>query len=161
MKIYESVEKIDFNNLVKQLVDEREKPTNIDFLIEAKDPARELLKYCVYHLGAKDYRDCIEEISHNMFPIEALLTYFSAIDKNMFMMIETDASDRYENPHGIIKDNLDPRLSNYIRISDLPDSPILDIFLDLLKRWGWWTPDGYHYYNDEFDEDLVSELELS
>lgn len=160
MKIYESVEKADCNEIVKQLVNEREKPTDRNFLIEAEDPTRELLKYCVYHLGAKDYRDCIEEISHNMFPIEALLTYFSAIDKNMFMMIETDASDRYENPHGIVNVNSNPMLSNYIRISDLSASPILDIFLDLLKRWGWWTPDGQHYFERGTKKTLVAKLEL-
>ena len=160
MKIYESVEKIDCNEIVKQLVDEREKPTDRNFLINAEDPARELLKYCVYHLGADDYRECIEEISNNRFAIEALLTYFSAIDKNMFMMIETDASDRYENAHGIVKDNLDPWLSNYIRISDLPDSPISDIFLDLLKRWDWWTPDGQHYFEKGIKRTLVSKLKL-
>lgn len=160
MKIYESVEKTDFNEIVKQLVNEREKPTNSNFLIKAENPARELLKYCVYHLGAKDYRDCIEEISHNMFPIEALLAYFSAIDKNMFMMIETDASDRYENPHGIVNVNSNPMLSNYIRISDLSASPILDIFLDLLKRWGWWTPDGQHYFERGTKKTLVAKLKL-
>ena len=158
MKIYESVEKIDCNEIVKQLVKEREKPTDRNFLIKAEDPARELLKYCVYHLGADDYRECIEVISYNRFAIEALLAYFSAIDKTMFMSIDIDD---YDSTHGFVSDNVNPLHSNFINVSDLSDSPILDIFLDLLKRWGWWTPDGYHYYNDEFDEDLVSELELS
>lgn len=160
MKIREAKEKIDFNEIVKQLVKEREKPTSVDFLIKAEDPVRELLKYCVYHLGAEDYRDCLEEISHSRFAINALLAYFSAIDKTMFMMIETDASDKYENAHGIVKDNLDPWLANYIRINDLPDSPILDIFLDLLKRWGWWTPDGQHYFERGTKKILVSKLNL-
>ena len=161
MKIREANENIDFKKIVKQLVDERDNfPTDVDFLIKAEDPAKELLKYCVYHRSANSYSDCIREIAHDMFAFEALLTYFSTIDNTMFMMIETDASDRYENPHEIVKVSLNPWLSNYIRINDLPASPILDIFLDLLKRCGWWTPDGQHYFERGTKKTLVSKIEL-
>ena len=45
-------------------------------------------------------------------------------------------------------------------LSDLSASPILDIFLDLLKRWGWWTQDGQHYFERRTKKTLVAKLKL-
>ena len=162
MKIYESVEKIDCNEIVKQLVKERDNvPIDMDFLINAEDPARELIKYCVYQLNVDNYRECIEEIINDQFAYDALLNYFENLDESIFMNIEIYDYDDDDNPLGYVKDNVRPSSSNYIRVSDLPDNPITDLFLDVLKAKGWWTPDSYYYFSDRFDERLVSNLKLS
>ena len=152
-------EKIDCNGIVKQLVKEMSKPTDIDFLIEAEDPARELLKYCVYHLGANNYNECVEEIANNQFLLNALFNYFRNIyGKTIFMRITVDD---YRNPHGYIRDVNDPADSNYIWPNGIRNGPIKDIFLDVLKSLGWWTNDNNSsFYSDEFSEKFVSKLEL-
>ena len=162
MKIYESVEKIDCNEIVKQFVKERDNvPIGMDFLINAEDPIRELLRYCVYQLNVDTYRECVKEITNDRIAYNALLTYFERFDGSIFMKIEIYDYDDDDNPLGHVKDNVRPSSSNYIRVSDLPDSPITDLFLDVLKAKGWWTPDSYYYFSDRFDERLVSNLKLS
>ena len=160
MKIYEFVEKTECNKIVKHFVDERDNvPDEVDFLIKAEDPARELLKYCVYQLNADNYRECIENITNDQFSYKALLNYFENLDESIFMKITIYDYDD-DNPLVYVKDNVRPSSSNYIIASDLPDNPITDIFLDVLELEGWWTPDSYYYFSDDFDEDSVSKLKL-
>ena len=152
-------EKIDFNEIVKQFVKEMSKPTDIDFLIEAEDPVRELLKYGVYHLGANNYRECIEEIANNQFAYNALLEYIKATyGKSTFMSITIDD---WRTPHGYIRSVREPADANYIWPNNIRNGPIKDIFLDVLKSAGWWTNDNNSsLYSDEFSEKFVSKLEL-
>ena len=152
-------EKNDCNEIVKQLVKEMNKPTDIDFLIEAKDPARELLRYCVYHLGANDYNECIEKIANNQFAYNALLEYVkTTYGKSIFKSITVD--DWY-TPHGYIRVVREPADANYIWPNSIRNGTIKDIFLDVLKSTGWWTNDNNSsFYSDEFSKKFVSKLEL-
>lgn len=154
-------EKINCNEIVKQLVDERDNvPTSIDFLLKVKDPAREILKYSVYKLKANNYSECVEKIANNQFALNALLNYFGTLyrEEGIYKNITVDD---YRNPHGFIKNVREVYDSNYIWPNVIPNSPIKDIFLDVLKLSGWWTNDNnFSLYSDEFSKKFVSRLVL-
>ena len=170
LKILESKENPNCRKILRQLVKERDNSsgwkrdnvlTDVYDIINAEDPIRELLRYCVYQLNVDTYRECVKEITNDRIAYNALLTYFERFDGSIFMKIEIYDYDDDDNPLGHVKDNVRPWYSNYIRVSDLPDNPITDLFLDVLKAKGWWTPDSYYYFSDRFNERLVSNLKLS
>ena len=169
LKIHEAKENTNCRKILRQLVKERDNSsgwkrdnvlTDVYDIINAEDPIRELLRYCVYQLNVDTYRECVKKITNDRIAYNALLTYFERLDESIFMNIEIDDHDDDGNPLGYVEDNVRPWSSNYIRVSNLPDSPITDLFLDVLRSDGWWTPDSYYYFDDSFDENSVSKLKL-
>ena len=97
LKILESKENPNCRKILRQLVKERDNSsgwkrdnvlTDVYDIINAEDPIRELLRYCVYQLNVDTYRECVKEITNDRIAYNALLTYFKNLDESIFMNIE-------------------------------------------------------------------------